>query len=201
MRAAPEGVAMVKKNSATEHQNDIDNLTAAIREGSSFVAVLNDRIAEAENSGNKMIDVPIESLEIFARRIITPKTIAWMRVASLIESAQCDPAISANPGAMDFLQMMKTLSGEAWGHWELSRVLQPLIDQVNSAKASFAASQKHKKNDAPHDWVLSEWKNRTDQGQSKDSFGRQYAQLVNKRFGLTVTPGTISRDWLPKTKK
>lgn len=101
--------------------------------------------------------------------------------------------------------MMKTLSGAAWGHWELSRVLRPLIDQVNSAKASFAAT---KKNEAPRAWVLTEWENRTDKGQSKASFARQYAALAKIKFrdadkgkDLTVTPETIARGWLPKAKK
>lgn len=60
------------------------------------------------------------------------------------------------------------------------------------------------KNAKPRAWVLSEWQSRTDQGQSKASFARQYAPLVKKRFpkdSAAVTPETIARDWLPKVKK
>ncbi len=60
------------------------------------------------------------------------------------------------------------------------------------------------KNAAPRAWVLSEWNNRTDQGQSKASFARQYAPMVKKRFpkdSAAVTAETIARDWLPKAKK
>lgn len=191
----------------TERQKEIENLTAAILEGTSFIAVLNDRISKAEEPGsvNKMIDMPTEALEKFAQKLFTPKTKAWMRVTKLIESAQKDPDISVNPDAMEFLSMMKTLSGDAWGHWEISRVLQPLIDQVKSEQAKRNAQSK---NEAPRAWVLTEWENRTDKGQSKASFARQYAALAKIKFrdtdkgkDLKVTPVTIARDWLPKAKK
>ena len=59
------------------------------------------------------------------------------------------------------------------------------------------------KNAEPRAWVLSEWTNRQDRGQSKASFARQYAPMVKKRFpkdSAAVTPETIARDWLPKGK-
>lgn len=69
-----------------------------------------------------------------------------------------------------------------------------------SARARKAAKLK---NDKPRAWVLSEWNKRTDKGQSKASFARQYAPMVKKRFPndpAGVTAETIARDWLPKAK-
>ncbi len=57
------------------------------------------------------------------------------------------------------------------------------------------------KNSGARNWVVEQWKSRTDRAQSKASFGIQYASLVKKQFGLTVTGNTISRDWLPKSAK
>jgi len=140
----------------------------------------------------------ILALNQLSDRMFNPKTKAWMRITEVINVAQSDPAIADNPDAMEFLAMMKTLSDEAWGHWNIRNVLKPLVDFLKSENASFAASQK---NEEPRKWVLSEWLNRPDQGQKKAPFSRQYALLVKKKFGLIVLPEQISRNWLPKTKK
>jgi len=74
--------------------------------------------------------------------------------------------------------------------------------------SQIASDNAKSKNARARAWVLSEWLNRDDQGQSKASFARQYAALVKTKFrdtdkgkDQTVTPETIARDWLPKTKK
>lgn len=71
------------------------------------------------------------------------------------------------------------------------------LDQSFSAhKAEIARS----KNAAPRKFVLGEWTNRPDAGQSKAAFSRQFAPLVKRHFDLSVTPETIARAWLPKDK-
>lgn len=77
-------------------------------------------------------------------------------------------------------------------------------------KMAFRAGMSHakrmtalKKNRKAKEWVNQEWEARTDLGQSKNSFGRQYAPMVKKRFpkdSAAVTPDTIARYWLPKGK-
>ena len=71
-------------------------------------------------------------------------------------------------------------------------------------RSTRARKSAQSKNAEPRAWVLSEWQNRTDKGQSKASFAKQYAPLVKKRFpkdSAAVNPETIARDWLPKDKK
>lgn len=75
---------------------------------------------------------------------------------------------------------------------------QVFCDKSFSAYHAEKASQK---NEATRNWVVMEWHNRHDQNQTKAAFARQYANLVKNKFGLKVNPETISRDWLPKTKK
>lgn len=72
-----------------------------------------------------------------------------------------------------------------------------LMKEARSAIAKNAAS---KKNANPRAWVQSEWEKRTDKGQSKASFARQYAPLVKREHSLLVTTETIARDWLPKAE-
>ena len=75
---------------------------------------------------------------------------------------------------------------------------QRFLDKSYSAhKAEIARS----KNAVPRAFVLSAWADRSDRGQSKESFGKQFAPLVKKQFDLNVTSGTIARDWLPKGSK
>jgi hypothetical protein len=143
-------------------------------------------------------DRQLKALQRYTDQLFTPQTRAWMRIAELLDAAQVDPAISINPEAVEFLSTMNVLASPAWGHWKLSEVLQPLADHVKSENARIVASQK---NEAPRLWVFLKWASRTDQGQSKAAFARQYAPLVKKEFGLIVTPETIARDWLPRARK
>ncbi|MBK6558565.1 hypothetical protein [Candidatus Skiveiella danica] len=101
---------------------------------------------------------------------------------------------------------------ERWlqDHEPLDRWFYIHLIEAAGAKALELGYSQHKsdiaksKNAQPRAWVLSEWHNRTDKGQSKASFARQYAPIVKKRFpkdSAAVTPDTIAREWLPKAKK
>lgn len=68
----------------------------------------------------------------------------------------------------------------------------------NSSRASDAAKSK---NSEARAWVLDKWESRTDRGESKAAFARQYASLVKGKFKLAITSDTIQRDWLPKVEK
>ncbi len=94
-------------------------------------------------------------------------------------------------------------------HKPLDRWFYIHLIEAAGAKALELGYSQHKsniaksKNAQPRAWVLSEWNNRQDKGQSKASFARQYAPMVKKRFpkdSAAVTPETIARDWLPKGK-
>lgn len=69
------------------------------------------------------------------------------------------------------------------------------LQQFRSEQASRAASEKNKD---IRTWVLSEWAALPVSEKNKTSFGRQYSQLVKRKFKKTIAPETISRDWLPK---
>lgn len=183
-----------------ERQQDLENLKKVILEGESLVADLNERIAAASEpkAVNKVIYVSPEGMQRFFDLLITPKTKAWGRISELLSDAQSDTVISNNPEALEFLSIMKTLSDGAWGHWDLQRVFQPIVDHISSEKASMVA---RKKNELPRAWVRTEWANRTDKGQSKNAFAKQYCHLVKKQFDLSVSSETIARDWLPKANK
>lgn len=82
--------------------------------------------------------------------------------------------------------------------WEFLFAIQKMAFLAGmSHDKRMTAQKKHLK---PKEWVLQHWEARTDLGQSKASFARQYAPLVKKLFSVTVTPETIARDWLPKGK-
>lgn len=72
---------------------------------------------------------------------------------------------------------------------------------VQQAVSKRAAQNASMKNAEPRAWVQKEWENRSDLGQSKSSFARQYVLLVKQRFSVLVTDETIKRDWLPKSGK
>lgn len=87
-------------------------------------------------------------------------------------------------------RMWETVSsGLAVGMFEAGKKIEGSTRARKSAQS---------KNAEPRAWVLSEWQNRTDKGQSKASFARQYAPLVKAKFDVLVNADTISRDWLPK---
>jgi hypothetical protein len=147
---------------------------------------------------NALIPIPNHALESYTKSVIGPNTVAWIRITERIQDALDDPDIKPNKHAMEFLTLMQDLSGAAWGTWNTSRVLSPLSEQLRSENASHAAS---KKNQEARDWVLKEWDACSDKEQGKAAFGRQYARLLKQKYKLMILPETISRDWLPKTKK
>jgi hypothetical protein len=66
--------------------------------------------------------------------------------------------------------------------------------RLSASRAARSAAQQ--KNAAPREFVATEWKNRADPGQSKASFARMVAPMIQKRFGARVTPERIARYWL-----
>ena len=103
------------------------------------------------------------------------------------------------------LGMLNIHAIDAWIKRNPQRVTAHLLFQI--AQAGFAAGKSQvqrataaKKNEEPRAWVRCEWRDRSDKGQSKAAFARQYAALVKRRFDLDVTPDTIVREWLPKGK-
>jgi hypothetical protein len=81
--------------------------------------------------------------------------------------------------------------------WEFLWAL--MARAFKAGKAHTGRKAATSKNQSPRDWVVSEWQNRADLGQSKASFARQYAPLVLARFKVKVTPRTIETRWLPKS--
>jgi len=94
-------------------------------------------------------------------------------------------------------------------HAEFFNMTQELLEchtpiflaQHKSIQARISGQKAHQKTLGPRAWVASEWDQRADLGQSKAAFSLQYAHLVKKKFGFTITPDTIARAWLPKDTK
>lgn len=143
-------------------------------------------------------DLFVDDVSEFMRAsddIFCPETRAWKELWKTLQGALKDPRIEFNPEVVRFTSSMLALVERASGHWDYESVLQPLERRFMSVQASRMAA---KKNLGPREWVKNEWAARSDKGQSKASFARQYAPLVKKRFGVDVTPEQISRVWLPK---
>lgn len=137
----------------------------------------------------------MRELKRAAEAIFCAETLAWKELAKRLDDALKDPRIEFNPETTRFVNSMLDLVNRAAGHWDFDQVLKPIESRLRSEHARSVAVQK---NALPRAWVCREWANRTDDGQSKAAFARQYAPLVKKRFDLDVTTGTIERDWLPK---
>lgn len=136
-----------------------------------------------------------KAFRVAVTAVYSVETLAWNELFWKLKTAKDDPKIEFNQEVVRFIDSMIALIAPASGHWDFERVFAPLETRLKSEHASRAAK---KKNAAPRSWVQREWGDRTDRGQSKASFARQYAPLVKKRFDLDVTQETIKRDWLPK---
>lgn len=72
-----------------------------------------------------------------------------------------------------------------------------LLHDNRRLSASLAASKAAaSKNADARAYVLSEWRKRSDPGQSRASFARMMAPQVRRHHGVTVTPDRIARYWL-----
>lgn len=132
----------------------------------------------------------------------SPAVMAWEHAYRHLKSALQDDAIKANPVVIQMLEDALITAGDAVGHTGLNDIYHQ-IERASARKeiSKRSAEAAAGKNSTPRAWVFIAWTKRTDRGQSKAAFARQYAPLVKKQFGLIVTSDTIARDWLPKAKK
>lgn len=136
-------------------------------------------------------------------RLFSSKEVAsWEAAQGHIENALLDPVVSSTPKVVAMLQDVLGAindnadrpASESLDVWDFLRS-DLARKEARTVQARIAAMSK---NARPRAWVSSEWINRSDKGQSKASFARQYAPLVKNRFGVDVTPNQIERVWLPK---
>ena len=80
--------------------------------------------------------------QVFREALFTADTKAWMKLAAVLKSAQEDPEINCNPQALEFLQAMRAMSGRAWGHWDLNKVLAPMVEAITTGNARTARQKR-----------------------------------------------------------
>lgn len=136
-----------------------------------------------------------EDAQRFISEKYPPETGAWKRIAEIATLAKGDQWVRQSESAVAFLGMIEAIANRTMGGDSSSQILEPLSDFLKSEQARKNAQSK---NGTARAWVLSEWRNRTDQTQKKAAFSRQYSSLVKNKFSLLVTPDTIARDWLPR---
>jgi len=137
----------------------------------------------------------------YLERLFSPQVMAWEAAQRHVEAALSDPLVCASPVVRGMFEVIAVVidDNSVYGP-DVSNVWEGLISnlarkQARTAQARLSAMSK---NANPRNWVFREWGKRTDQGQSKAAFARQYSALVKAKFGIEVTPETIARDWLPK---
>lgn len=140
---------------------------------------------------------------ILERLLSAPEVMAWEALNRHLQAALGDPAIKSEPTVRGMVEdVLGVIEDNAdWAQTDGEPPLWGFLSHHEAAKQarSFNARMAARsKNAIPRAWVVSEWNDRTDRGQSKASFGKQYASLVKARFDVDVTPEQIYRAWLPK---
>lgn len=131
--------------------------------------------------------------------MFSPEALAWEQTCLLLANALNDPIVKMNPVAVALIEKASDEARQSDPFKEEIELFEDLrrdgARQAASARASKAAKSKNIESRA---WVLIEWACRINKAQSKSAFARRYAALVESKFGLSVTPNTIERSWLPK---
>lgn len=131
-----------------------------------------------------------------------PDTKGGLALLNRLRDACEDEVIIASPAALALAKFITAFLAEASIGANIHEVFEPLTAQaareaISNEKRNAAQS----KNLTERKYVLNAWESRTDKGQSKASFARQYVGLVKTKFLTDVTADTIARDWLPKPQK
>lgn len=131
-----------------------------------------------------------------------PDTKGGLALLNRLRDACEDETIMASPAALALAKAMTELLADA----SIGATVDEVFDPLTTLAAKQAISNDKRKaakskNIKARSFVLSKWEIRTDQGQSKAAFARQYAELLRRNYSLNVTPDTIARDWLPTAKK
>lgn len=132
----------------------------------------------------------------------SPAVRAWDRTCKHLDAVMQDPVVMANPEAVKAIKSWRAkVIAVALGYRSSDEVVPPAATYAAYAIKQDRAKIASKKNANAREWVRQQWKNRTDTGQPKASFARQYAQLVMQQFKIKVGADQIAREWLPKTGK
>lgn len=135
------------------------------------------------------------------KRLFSPEVIAWEMAQRHIEAAMLDPVIRASPEVMGMLDdVLCAIDWNADDKPDERSVWHFLVsdESTKAARSQIARSSAMAKNAKPRAWVVKQWRDRSDAGQSKAAFARQHAALVKTNYRIEVTAETIARDWLPK---
>ena len=155
------------------------------------------RIAPQPTQEPNLVDL-IAELERHQQQVLE----RWMAVFDRERITSGSDKEAASRAAYLIAQNEGEKPGHVWTMIRQSLALRTHGEQAaKQAISKQAAQNASQKNAKPRAWVLKEWENRSDLGQSKGSFARQYVPLVKKRFSVPVTEDTIKRDWLPKSGK
>lgn len=155
------------------------------------------RIAPQPTQEPNLVDL-IAELERHQQQVLE----RWMAVFDRERITSGSDKEAASRAAHLIAQNEGEKPGHVWTMIRQSLALRTPDEQAaKQAISQRAADIARQKNAGPRAWVLKEWEDRPDLGQSKASFARQYVPLVKKHFDLLVTEDTIKRDWLPKSGK
>ena len=222
MKAAPEGVAML---SEIEIETEILRWLAMTPEerkavrvklddwyeevipdefvipGSWGFTVVNTRNIARGMASRHGAKYAVDTIELaLFEGLFTPEMLGWVHTFKHLLNALADPDVQRNPIAVSLLEtLVDEVNYAVKGTKKSEFLVEERKQAVKDAISKRASNIAKVKNQEPRAWVLSEWQNRTDMGQSKASFARQYTPQVKTKYGLLVLPETISRDWLPKT--
>lgn len=139
----------------------------------------------------------------FLLSLSDPRNKAWFRFLEILREAKNDPEIATNPVTVGVIEILEVLVEEAHEHSTADDFWKLVKKAVRTEHARAIAT---KKNAGLRQWVLAEWSQRVDHGQSKESFARSILPLLKKQFPQnqalkTLKATTIAHDWLPATKK
>ena len=125
---------------------------------------------------------------------------AWDRLCEVLVAAIEDVVIGSNQTATEFLEIMLSVARTVDGSEDIDCVM-GVFGPIFKSQTAYTNSINSKPDPSIRRWVLDQWWDRPDKSQSKAAFSRQHSELVRKKYGVSITSDTISRDWLPKNKR
>ena len=124
---------------------------------------------------------------------VHPKQQAWIQIEEMATLMASDTVIQQNGEAVKFLEVICKLASKASKSSHVESIFASLFPYAIAGQNRKIANTK---NAEEKQWVLEQWKAKTNKSLSKQAFAKQHAALVKSKFQLEVSADTIARYWL-----
>lgn len=135
--------------------------------------------------------------ELIEKINANPNADGWRRLNEILTEAAEDKRVVTSSGAMEFLELMKELAGDALTASTADEAIEPLVKVIRSSISRDSAIKRFRKEREAERWVIQEWLTHKSAYKGKSDFARIQLNIIREKFDIPcLKDRTIRERWL-----